>query len=476
MSSPTPAELADLAAKLATTTNTLAAAEKTRADADKVRADADQVRAGTEKERQLAQNAVDVAAADLEAKRIANDKARSDADSARIDKLISQLSGAVPELSKLQKNTVSFSEGKVLRQAEANALALTGVAATIAREVVDALADKPKTTLFVTSEPRLVAAIAAYRQLMDEAGLLKTRLTEARQAAETVLQPGDARPITKFADAGTGAALVVAAVAGKAITEVASLFEIDVAVASSTAELPAAAVHASVMRELLRLAKERRLTLVIQHEWARIPDPESPLRQAVKTLTSEDRAAAATILQLQAQLDALGDPEGDLAKALKAAEAATSDDERGVAQEKAKEAVERVTRLNTLTTAKSALQAAAAKAKAFADRVSAVSPETGSSPLTTAYSIEPLATKSQHRRVLLLGGATAEANQVVVTRRLLAPRVHVSTSVEAHYLLLDDDGVVAAGRSSASAAYAARITRWGAGWSRIQGLTGPSAP
>lgn len=472
MTSPTPAELADLAEKLATTSKALADAEKSRADADKVRADADHVRAGTEKDRQLTQNAIEVADADLDAKRIANDKARAEAESARVDKLISQLSGAVPELSKLQKNTVSFSEGKVLRQAEANALALSGVTAGIAREVMDALAGRPKATLFITAEARLVAAIAAYRQLLDEAELLQSRLKEARETAEGLLQPAGRDDITKFVDGGASAALVVAAVAGKAITEVASLFEIDVAVTSSAAELPAAAVHASVIHDLLRLAKERNLSLTIQHEWARIPDPDSPLRRAVKALVAEDHAAAATSLELQAHIEALGDPAGDRAKALKAADAAKSEDERQAANLKAEEAAQRLTKLNTLTTAKTALQAAVAKAKAFADRVSTAPAETGVSPLASAYSVEPLAAKDADRYVLLLGGATAEANQVVVTRRLLAPRLHVSTSVEAHYLLLGDDGVIAGGRSSASAAYAAKITRSGADWVKIERLTG----
>ena len=68
----TPQQQADVNAKNAETAKAHADAEKTRAEAEKSRADAEQVRASTDAERHLAQNKLDVAAADLDAKRIAS--------------------------------------------------------------------------------------------------------------------------------------------------------------------------------------------------------------------------------------------------------------------------------------------------------------------------------------------------------------------------------------------------------------------
>ena len=483
-----PTDLGNLAEKLGVAAKSLAEADKTRAEADKSRADADKVRAETDKERaaiekdkRLLQNALDTAAADLETKKIANEKARDEAEAARIDKLITQLSGAVPDLSKLQKNTVTFSEGKVLRQSEANAIALSKSASQIADEIVKALATKSDQTVFVTSEPRMVAAIASYRQISDEAELLTARLGKAMDDAQKVLDlPVPGRAIADELDVKTivpGSELALAAVAGKALTELASLFEIDVAVSSSTADIPAATVHAAVIQELLKASSTRKPPLVIQHEWARLPDPESSLLKAVKTLVDKDHAVAAKDLALQSQIAALGDPESDRAAALKIANDKTkTDDERRDARVAADAATKRQERLDALKLAKTNLEAAAGKAKAFADRVSTVSADTGASPLTSAYSVEPLATAKSDRCILLLGGARAEANQVVVTRRILAPRLHVSTSLEVQYLLFDDTQILAAGRSTGSAAYAAKITHTSADWVRIKALGDPVTP
>src|SRR5690349_6559093 len=152
----TPTELADLAKQLADTSKTLAEADKVRADAEKVRADAEQVRVDAEQDERLQQNALEVAAADLDTKVIANDKARWDAQAARTDKLIEQISGAVPDLGSLAKSSVTLAEGKALRQGEMIGLALDKVAAEIAIAVRTGVRElDPLPPLFVVSDPRV---------------------------------------------------------------------------------------------------------------------------------------------------------------------------------------------------------------------------------------------------------------------------------------------------------------------------------
>jgi hypothetical protein len=175
----TPAEIADLLAKAADASKAFAEAEKVRADADKVRADTDKLRSETETARRLTENTLAVAAEDLETKRIANAASRAQADAARVDKVITQLSGAVPDLTSLGKSTVTFGERRALRQGESIGLALDRVACDVADGVKTAAKDKV-TQVFVVSDPRIVASLAAYRLLIYEASELKAALAGRR--------------------------------------------------------------------------------------------------------------------------------------------------------------------------------------------------------------------------------------------------------------------------------------------------------
>lgn len=509
-----PEALGELAEKLGN-------AAKSFADADKVRTEADQLRITIEKDRQLIQNALDKAAAELETTRIAqegsrianegtriaNEKTRIEAEGARVDKLITQLTGAVPDLSSLQKNTVTFSEGKVPRQSEAIAGALHAVATRIAGQVKEALSNQETATIFVTSEPRLVMAIAGYRQLVAEAGLLKDKLMEARGAKKGRLE--GARPlddVSRF-DLVPGAGIVASAVAGKVLTEVASLFEMDVAVTSSSADIPAATVQASVIQKLLVRDKDGQSlpNLTVQHQWARIPDSDSELHQALVALTSEYLDAVGADAALETQLAELTTLEETLAAARKiAGDKSTSETERAQAEATIKDAEEKLEVLPARKRAKSVLESAIEQAKAFTERITTVDSGTGESPLMSAHAVEPLAQTGDNPsspadagepegqtddnpptpadatkpvtetrstpHVLLLGGAKAEANQVVVTRRILAPRVHISTSVEAQYLLVQGTSVLAAGHLTDSAAYTTKLAYEQQAWLKIPAL------
>ncbi len=94
------------------------------------------------------------------------------------------------------------------------------------------------------------------------------------------------------------------------------------------------------------------------------------------------------------------------------------------------------------------LGAIQAKVKAFATRVTTVAAPTGECPLTADYSIEPLTSGATNPWVLVVGPATTETYQMVVSRRMLAARLHVSARVEVDYFLVRGDLVRAAGTSS----------------------------
>lgn len=473
----TPVEAADLAAKLANADKVRAETEKVRAeaageraDADKTRADADKVRAENEDARLLQKNKQDVAAADLEAKNLANQKASSEARDARTTKLVEQLTGAVPDLSSLGKSTVTFAEGKALRQGETVALALDRVAAKIAEEVRPALTRDGTATVFVTSETRIVAALASYWQLKDEADLLKAAITAAQLAAEDALNDSEPAGVKRQLIAAQ-AGLVAAAVAGKAVTQVASLFELEVAVTTGETDIPAETVHAAVIHELLH-QQDGQPKVTVQHQWARIPGGgQSPLREDLKNLIEQDITTAVLDEKLQARIDELGDPTAKPSGSHRVAgHEAGSEEGQLDAESSAAEATEQLEKLTRVKTAQQVLSATATKVKAFADRISTVSAG-GESPLMAAYSIEPLTAGAGAPSVLVLAGAKAETFQMLIKRRIFAPRLQVSTTIEVDYFLVKGVDVITSNHATASVSHHGLITRRGSSWKTVENLT-----
>ncbi|WP_076264142.1 hypothetical protein [Intrasporangium flavum] len=111
------------------------------------------------------------------------------------------------------------------------------------------------------------------------------------------------------------------------------------------------------------------------------------------------------------------------------------------------------------------------KARAFAERVTA--PPTGAqdSPLAVALSVEPLTAPDDTPLVLVVGAGTAETYQMVVKRRLFAPRVQSSTSVEVDFFLVKGDVVLAAGHHRAGSSVHARIGGGGSTWNKDANLS-----
>ncbi|MBM6402281.1 hypothetical protein [Phycicoccus sonneratiae] len=454
---------------LATALSTLATASKSQAEADKTRADAEKVRADLEVQKAHAQIATDAAAADLRAKQLANDKARADLDAARTDKLIERLTGAVPDLSGLQKNAVTFGDGRALRQNEAVGLAVAAVAQQVASDVAGAVPHDggAPVPVFVTAETSLVAAVAAYWQVADEAADLGTRLAAAGADAAALLPEapagGDRLDTTSFVDPAT----TVAAVAGAVVTQVASLFEVDTAVTSNVSDVASLSVQTAVLHHLVTTGHLR-----VRHHWTRVPDDGSPLRTSIRALVTGDVEAAETDALLGAAIGALGDPQAVLDRARKdAKDPKLTDEERQRAQDVAAQAEQDVATLAALGNARTRLAAVVAKVRAFADRVGTASAGAGPSALAAAYAIEPLGRAGTGAWVLVVGPARAETHQVVVTRRLFSPRLHLSTGVEVDYVLLQGDTVRRADHATASAAFSAKLKGNAPDWSRRPSLT-----
>lgn len=385
----------------------LAELEKKLAEAEQARANADKTRAETEKQR-----------AELEA--------------ARIDKLIEQATGAVPDLNSLKPSTVTFSEGKALRQGEAISGALEKLARAIAKDVAAKVqtTDPAATRIFVTSEAKVVSLLALYRQLKSEAEFFTRELTSARVKAEAVM--------VRRTDFDAGAGLVCAAVAGKAVTELASLFELTVAATTSATDVPAASVQAAVIGELLAASPE----LQIRHQWTQPPATDSPLLAALERLTILDVQAAEVDARLDGMIKSLGEAAGQKEE------------------------------LGKLHDARNALLAVTTKARAFAERVTEVPEPTGDSLLAVALSVEHLCEPDNASAVLVVGGARAETNQLLITRRIFSPRLQVSTTVEVDYALLADARILASGHVGDSVSYFAKITPRGAQWTEVKPLRG----
>ena len=462
----------------------LAEAEKTRADADSVRADAekaraesDKVRAETEESRAAAQVKLEESQADLEGKRIANDKARWDAEAARVDKTIERLTGSVPDLASLQKNTVTFTGDAALRQGEAVGAALRAAAAQVAEAVNAALYPsgddqvgkrKLPVRVHVTADSNIASAVAAYRQLEAEIVVLVGGFDEANRSANEALRTGEQHTVALLAAAVPAAAITVAAVAGEVVTQLASLLEVDVTATTAQTDVPALSVQAAVLGELLRLAPGTEII----HTSMSAPGAASAMLESLRGLLERQLGAATTIAQLDQAAEALGDPD-------------EKKDPQGAA------------RLRAIKDAKAALSAVSTRTHEMLERITQRSPE-GTSPLGSALAVEPLvaapeatpldivldsvlgsalaeeppaeARPEAEPWVLVLGGATAETSQLIVARRILAPRLQTSASVAIDYFVLHGPLVRAAGRKNAAVAYHGQVTSMGADWTSLMTL------
>lgn len=443
----------------------IAGATKTLADAEKVRAETDKLRAEREEIELLRQNKLEVAGVDLETKRLANQKASQENEAARIDKLISQVTGVLPDIASVGKSTVTFAEGSALRQGEAALLATKAVAGAIAahiRAVFESSAPGAG-PIYLSSNTSILTAVAGYRQISAEAEVLMTTLNSARSDANKILEQIPAPPYRRFVEKEAGFAL--AAFAGAAVQQVASLFELEVAVTTNTSDIAALSMHAAVAGKISEGGFSREL----RHESARVPPGDSILLTTIKELVSVDIDLADLALKLDQWIEALGEPVTELAALQEALKAAKSDEERDA---EIAEAGERIEKLKQAKDARTRLTAVVEKAAAFAARIVKVSDTKGVSPLEQALAVEAMAssTNGDTPLILIIPAAVAETSQLVIKRRIFAPRFQTSTSVQVMYFLVQGENIYASGLASKSISFRGKITRFAAKWSKAKPL------
>lgn len=392
-------------------------AAKTTAEADKIRDEVARSAAG-------AQTALDAARADLNAKQLAN-----------AEKVASLVKAGVPDVASLQRNGVTFAQGRVLRQAEATSLALTEAAEQAAAGVVAAMKARA-TTIHLTSDPHLLQNCVAHRLLTAELEVVTTKLRTATQQAKEGL-PQSEFATAESLDPLTGMA-VAAGVTGAALNQVLSLFEVETSALQDQSSIPAQSVHAAVAATLLQAG------LTVRHLTLRVVDPDgTPLLIKVRELMTVQADAAAAVAALQAaEADAKAVDPKDPALIAKLAGFRTD------------------------------LEALSVLAKAFLTRITTQTAD-ADSPLTSAMAVAPLLADPKPF-VLVITGADAEASQLVVARRLLAPRVATSVGVSFDYFLVQGEDLKAAGRAHGAHAFHGKVTGNPTQWSTLDAL--PSTP
>jgi hypothetical protein len=460
--------------EIATALSTLATAEKTRAEAastlattQKTLADAQTVLLQNEAARAAAATTLEKARLETDAQRLANDKAESDQRILERKELIASVTGAVPDLSTVAKNTVTYADGAAVRGAELTSSALGKAAADVASAILgrpEWSKDAATRTLLVTATRSLIADLALRDQIAAELAHLVDALAAATKTLATALDdaatavgvdrdlPIDTRMLTPI-----DGALVVAAAAGATVTQLARLAEVDASARMATVAVPARAVHAAVIAALLGKVPSPR----IRHESMAAPSAAS----AIITRLSEVRTALVTLTADRAQVPALAAQltvrvsgvEGDEASGPADGGAPSTG---GAAPPAAGTTTPRYPALlTTLTRADARAASLIDQLAAFTGRVTAATDD-GRSPLAIALALEGLDAATA---VLVVGDATAETVQMTVARRFLMPRLHVSAGVGFDWFLLEGDLIVAAGHARGAESTSGRV-----GWGRLK--------
>lgn len=454
---------------IATALSTLATAEKTRAEAastlattQKTLADAQTVLLQNEAARAAAATTLEKTRLETDAQRLANDKAASDQRILERKELIASVTGAVPDVSTVAKNTVTYADGAAVRGAELTNSALGKAAAEVASAILgrpEWSTDAATRTLLVTSTRSLIADLALRDQISAELAHLVEALSGAAEtlsgalnAAATALGADRDLPIDTRMFTPIDGALVVAAAAGATATQLARLAEVDASARMATVAVPARAVHAAVIAALRGAGNGRGLR--IRHESMAVPSAASAIiarlseaRTALVTLTAERAEVPALAAQLTARVSGA---EGDEASGPVDGSAPPAD---GTTTPRY------AALLATLTRADARAASLIDQLTAFSTRVTTATDD-GRSPLAIALSLEGLDAASA---VLIVGGATAETVQMTVARRFLMPRLHVSAGVGFDWFLLEGDLIVAAGHAHGAESTSGRV-----GWGRLK--------
>ncbi|MFT3943041.1 MAG: hypothetical protein QM705_04355 [Ancrocorticia sp.] len=400
---------------------------------------------------------------------------------------LAQIAGLMPNISNLQRNTVTFSEGKALRQAEMIGLGLKAVASDIAKEVRKAVARKKAeaggeqetgnepTSILITSKLADAAAISAYHHLRHEASSLSKVLETARKNAETVRHNPPSRSDGSTTARSSGMSLQGGgtpsaagfALAGEVLTELLSLLETETIVASNTVDIPALNLHTKVINDLLKNAEDC-LKLKLQYVGFGVPTENSDLSKRVSKLTTEYGMAVSKLQEIEGSVTQVAN---EMAECQQSRDHLSRDGNKSQNVKILEDQIDEHQWVQSyLAEVRNQLEAVLFQVKSFIERITTRSEKADMSPLTAAYSAEQFVVTAENSYVLVINGVSAETSQATVTRRLLAPRVHINCSVEADYLLFGNQGIVAAGHPLDSKAYVAILASKGAEWKSIEVL------
>lgn len=436
MTNLTPSEIADIskiiaeAAKAqAEATNSLATADKSRADAEKVR---QEVALATVQQA----TALDSAKADLETKRLSNQKTEQDNQADRINKMITWATAAVPDIASLQKNSITVSNGTVLFEGRQVAKAMRVAAERIAADLSPKLTD---TTVYVTADATILTSIAGYRQIESEADVIERAIGEDNdglsKAIDTLLLNRNV-PM-RVGIASFEAAAVAAGVTGALAKQVATLFEVDVAGTVERTDVEALDLQVTVINALLGTDSN----LDIRLQFARIPSRDSTLQSTLKNLQTRDLTLARLKQSLDDYITELTDIAARVADIETALRGNMSAEKRKELETKRDGLAKDFEPFADAKRLQSEAKAVIDKLHNFLARLSELNEKSGLSPFQQALAVEGML--DVNSVILIVPPAKAESTQITVARRLFWPRLLNETTVTAKYIAVQRERVLA---------------------------------
>lgn len=436
MTNLTPSEIADIskiiaeAAKAqAEATNSLATADKSRADAEKVR---QEVALATVQQA----TALDSAKADLETKRLSNQKTEQDNQADRINKMITWATAAVPDIASLQKNSITVSNGTVLFEGRQVAKAMRVAAERIAADLSPKLTD---TTVYVTADATILTSIAGYRQIESEADVIERAIGEDNdgliKAIDTLLLNRNV-PM-RVGIASFEAAAVAAGVTGSLAKQVATLFEVDVAGTVERTDVEALDLQVTVINALLGTDSN----LDIRLQFARIPSRDSTLQSTLKNLQTRDLTLARLKQSLDDYITELTDIAARVADIETALRGNMSAEKRKELETKRDGLAKDFEPFADAKRLQSEAKAVIDKLHNFLARLSELNEKSGLSPFQQALAVEGML--DVNSVILIVPPAKAESTQITVARRLFWPRLLNETTVTAKYIAVQRERVLA---------------------------------
>lgn len=436
MTNLTPSEIADISKTIAEAAKAQAEATSSLATADKSRADAEKVRQEVVLATVQQATALDSTKADLEAKRLSNQKTEQDNQADRINKMITWATAAVPDVASLQKNSLTVSSGTVLFEGRHVAKAMRVAAARIAADLSPKLTDK---TVYVSADATILTSIAGYIQIGSGADVIERAVGEDHdgliKAIDTVLLNRNVP--TRVSIVAFEAAAVAAGVTGALAKQVAALFEVDVAGTVERTDVEALDLQATVINALLG----RDSNLDIRLQFARIPSRDSTLQSTLKNLQTRDLTLARLKQSLDDYITELTDFAAQIADIETALQGNISTEERKELETKRDKLAKDFKPFADAKRLQSEAKAIIDKLHNFLARLAELNERSGLSPFQQALAVDGMLDATSV--LLIVPPAKAESTQITVARRLFWPRLLNETTVTAKYIAVQRERVPA---------------------------------